>query len=567
MKAKFFFFVLLISLLGFSQVKADTIYTTLPHPVQYFCEDVNDFTTFVFYKPTGFLGVTDWFVNSIPVGSGDSIIFIPTAVGFVDITAEWNGNWEGTLIYLYSDSPPHPTFDVLSGGQVNISGDTAWMCDPSLLLVADNISGDDHVYMQWSGPGGNMSGNPITVTTSGRYYFERSNPCGVTLDSIEVIALPTQAPFWNDTVFCNATVSLTLDVGPGWISDWNTTETTQSIYVDTAGTYIVQLTNACANTSASITVEEQTYPIPDLSAFMGFTMCADSVILLDPSPGYTYDSYEWSWLTGTATTPTLTVSGLTTGSGIYNLTVTQGSCVEMTCVFCEFFLEPLTPEICLVSVDPAINKNMVMWLSDMEPFPGDPQYPEIASYNIYKAVGVNSWQLLGNSSVTMEYTFIDYTSNPSAYSSVYKITAVDECGVESLKSFYHKTINLTLSNVGSTMALNWEAYEVEDESFIPDKYYIYRGEDETSFELIDSVSGYVHSYNDIGVYEVYYYMVGAVRSDCDFTNRSAMSNRADNEELILSMRENNGYLPLSIYPNPATNQITISLPKELRITN
>lgn len=212
-------------------------------------------------------------------------------------------------------------------------------------------------------------------------------------------------------------------------------------------------------------------------------------------------------------------------------------------------------QLCLVTVDPTIGKNKIMW--NKTPNVGT------ESYNIYKEVITNVYNWVGNVSYDSASYIIDYGSDPMSHGDKYKITSIDTCGNESeLDScMFHKTINLVIYSYGTTMGLNWDSYEVEDNSFYPLQYYIYRGTTPYNLQIIDSLSGSFNTYNDNNVTSLYYYMVGAVRDDCNSGNKSVyqtLSNKKDNSDYITNLEyESKGYVPLSIYPNPSNKQISI----------
>jgi len=526
--------------------------------------------TFVVYTPTIYPvngWTTHWYVDSSNVTiffvhNCDSLVFVPTSVASFYIRAIASSGLNQTFILrLFSTPPAHPQFEVLGGGYINTTRDTVWMCS-STVSVGNNLSSSECTYWQWTGPSFFSNSFPVTLSNPGVYVFESGNPCGVTRDTFVVVKLATTVPNWVDTVFCNQPVSLTLDPGPGWFTyTWSTGVHTQSIYVDTAGTYTVSLSNVCTSGSATMVVEHQSYPMPDLMYQEIYeSLCADTVIVLDPAPGYTYDSYTWQWSTGTATTPTLSVSGLTTGDGWYYVTVTKGSCSAQANVEYHFYDVPIKPEICIVTVDISLNKNQVVWTSYNEPLPGDPDHGPIASYNIYKAT--SGWQLIGNVPANQEHTFTDMTSSPATVSSLYKITAVDQCGVESQKSYYHKTILLAVNqgaNPGE-IPLIWNDYLDESGTFVVDQYYIYRGDSPSTLTLLDSVSGYITSYIDTGVYtQKFYQIVVNKAGGCD---PSPQNMKSGEKSIITTISSNvtkntlngvvdNNFSTISLYPNPS----------------
>lgn len=111
--------------------------------------------------------------------------------------------------------------------------------------------------------------------------------------------------------------STTLDAGnAGATYSWSTGETTQTISVNTTGTYIVTVTNgACSDKDTIVVNVSATPPVVNLGPDR--SICTGSSTVLDAgNAGATY-----LWSTG-ATTQTITVS--TTGT--YSVIVTSGSC-------------------------------------------------------------------------------------------------------------------------------------------------------------------------------------------------------------------------------------------------
>ncbi|MBU0486418.1 MAG: T9SS type A sorting domain-containing protein, partial [Bacteroidetes bacterium] len=214
------------------------------------------------------------------------------------------------------------------------------------------------------------------------------------------------------------------------------------------------------------------------------------------------------------------------------------------------------PTICLVSVDTVDWKNKVMWEPSSE--------AGCSEYNIYKETGTNVYSLLGTVDASDPGEFIDYTSVPEAHGDRYKISLMDSCDLETEKSFYHNTMNLTIAAYGSTMGLSWSAYIDESGNYTPLRYYIYRGGTPLSMQLLDSVSGTQHSYNDNNVFQIYYYMIGVQKDPpCDvYGNGRSFSNKKDNASLV--GLQNAAFCPnLTVSPNPFTSQTTISFEKPI----
>ena len=559
-KSPFFFLFILISLLGITQVKADTIHIQMPGGIQNICAS-SGFNTYIFHKPFVY-GSTIWRVENVIVGSGDSLIYTPTTIGSILIFCTWSGNGEGCVLDLYPSAPSHA---LLQGS--NINNDTVFMCGPTVTigfqlngyLTNESVVGDFH----W-GKIGDINflptENPVTITDPGVYFNYKENICGITIDTFNVIQLPYTAPILSDTIFCNQTSNTTFDAGPGWTSYlWSTGANSQAITptitTDGVHNYTLTVNNVCGTFNSSATIEVQHFPLPGFPIPFG-PYCNDTTLIVNPNPNYVYDSYTWS--TGT------------TGQFIYvnddlswHCTVTKGDCSATSSRTVRFYEEPLKPEVCVVTVDAGVSKNKIVWTSDNEPYSGHYEYNMIESYNIYKLV--NNWMLIGTVQATDDHVFTDMSSNPSTQSAMYKITSVDDCGNESEKSYYHKTI-LLLANQGAypgQIPLNWNQYEDESDQFMVSQYYIYRGPSMNQLSLYDSVPRLMTSYIDIGVYSQTFYQIVVVKEGgCDpspansgkgtknITNGLIMSNVT---QIGLGIEENK--IDVTIYPNPSNNGI------------
>ncbi len=441
MKTKIFFLFLLISLLGVSQVKADTIYFQLPQPTQHLCVDVNDLPTFVIYKDPNY-GLTTWWVNGVNFGTGDSLVYTTTSVGSLDIVSTWNGNGEAILVYLYSQPPAHAQFQVIGGeGSVNSTNDTVWVCGNNITL-SSGTDMSQATSFTWTGPGGitNSYSAPIVISTPGTWYFTRPNPCGITIDTFEVVSIPTQLPTIPNILRCNQPLAETLDAGPGWFTySWNTGETTQSIYTDTAGTFTVNLVNACTSGQVSVTVEQQNYPLPDLNQYstnVGIDLCHGEIANLVPHPTHVYNTYNWRKGSDPAvisTSPTLNVD-YQMGEGQYHLEITQGSCVETDMAIVLYELTPTPTEMCVATFDPTLGINKVVFQHDGG---------QVEDFVLCYKQGQN-WIIVDSVMATqtpMEtYSLWDNVNDPQQQSRQYTVFARHSCGHMSPLGDWHKTI-------------------------------------------------------------------------------------------------------------------------------
>ncbi|MGB0930625.1 MAG: hypothetical protein ACPGVB_07610, partial [Chitinophagales bacterium] len=191
----------------------------------------------------------------------------------------------------------------------NITGNTSFCEGEDTSLDA----GDFDTYI-WST--GEME-RLITVSESGTYSVTVSyvNGCtGATSIEVNVFSLPT-VEIGGSSTFCEGS-STTLSVTGDFENYlWNTGETSQSIVVDEAGNYSVEVTdaNGCKNTE-SMDVEETSALMPTIVGDLDF--CEGGNSSLDA--GASFESYLWN--TG-ATTRTIEV----TEGGTYSVTVTDAS--------------------------------------------------------------------------------------------------------------------------------------------------------------------------------------------------------------------------------------------------
>jgi hypothetical protein len=270
-------------------------------------------------------------------------------------------------------------------------------------------------------------------------------------------------------------------------------------------------------------------------------------------------NYVWSPTVGLSATNTATVTASPDTTTMYFVHITD----EVGCVQNDYVTITVgnvfeNEEICLVTVDTVVWKNKIIW----QPTLG----VGTIGYNVYKEVATNIYSGIGFVAAGDPTWLIDVNSQPESYGNRYKITAIDTCGNESEKSFYHNTMNLTIAAFGSTMGLSWTPYIDESGVFEPSLYHIYRGTTPADMQWLASIPGTQTSYNDNNVFTIYYYLVGVERSGgCNPGEKSVIttsfSNKKDNSTLV-SNRQSLGYETLSglltAYPNPFTETTTIT---------
>ncbi len=174
------------------------------------------------------------------------------------------------------------------------------------------------------------------------------------------------------------------------------------------------------------------------------------------------------------------------------------------------------PVISEIVINETVWKYQINFISNPE--------PTIDFYNIYKERTSDVYVKIGevDSDGSNNYSYLDANdggdpnSGPDIASSRYKISAVDNEGQESILSNYHQYLFCQVNQgvPSTTINLVWTPYLGRT----PSRYDIYRGTSPDQIYLYDNVSGSFTTYNDINVYDVYYYLVKPV-----FNNNNVQS--------------------------------------------
>jgi hypothetical protein len=209
--------------------------------------------------------------------------------------------------------------------------------------------------------------------------------------------------------------------------------------------------------------------------------------------------------------------------------------------------------ICIVTVDSATGKNMIVW-NQPTGIPVDSFiiYKETSQANVYTPIGAQMYNVFS--------TFIDTGSYPAIVSNTYRLGFRDSCGIISDTSAPHTTIHLVVSQgSGNSWNLSWNAYV----GFTFPSYNIYRGTSPSTMTLWTTVNSNVFAYTDLTPPSTVFYAIEVVDSaGCNPSARMAnnysttMSNIASPNST--GINEIKAFKNISIYPNPANSIINFN---------
>jgi hypothetical protein len=210
-------------------------------------------------------------------------------------------------------------------------------------------------------------------------------------------------------------------------------------------------------------------------------------------------------------------------------------------------------EICLVTIDPDSEKNLVVWEKTSDVGTGYYNiYRETSEAGVYQPIGLVPFSQLSQ--------FVDSTSTPKNKIHRYKITAVDTCGNESEMSDYHQPLLLTVTVMANDAGfeLDWSDYEVEGGELNFKTYMIYGGTDSTNLQVIDSVAaGTQNKYPDfrtVSKKTKYYYRVGGVMYDICTPTGTLKAGTGPYSHSMSNIDDNR----LQVSPNMAPTDISLA---------
>lgn len=364
----------------------------------------------------------------------------------------------------------------------------------------------------------------------------------------------------------NGGIDLTISGGlPGYNFMWNNAAVTEDLTNIGYGMYDVTITDAAGCSLKDFTWVSE-IGAPSISGIITKESCnaSDGAIDITATAGNVPGPFNYTW-SNTATTED--VDNITAGE--YSVVVEDSAGCHGVAYFNVSIQPPLKNEICIISVDTLTTSNLVIWERT--------ETTGIDYYNIYRETNVAN-QFIWIDSVEADdlSVFNDVVASPKVASWRYKLSAVNECGVEGPLSAPHKTIHLRFGGVGTNIDLSWNSYE----GTYYDSCVISRKVGTAQWEEIATVPYGVRSFTDNppSTTDLDYQINFELLNPCSATGRAEDFHycRSNRSRGIFNPGSGAGYsnnsieelvneaVRLSYYPNPFQHEFTVSMEANMK---
>jgi gliding motility-associated-like protein len=191
--------------------------------------------------------------------------------------------------------------------QLNLGKDTT-ICQSGIFVLNSGIQNADHLWSDGS------KGESLLAQSSGLYWVEVSDSCGIHRDSINIkIDNEIKLNLGPDTTLCFGDLLILDAFADNAYYSWQDGSTNATYQVTEAGTYWVRVTNSCGARNEFISVKY----FDELELGPDQELCEGSGILLDA----TMKNATYLWSDG-STSPTFKI----TESGKYSVQVDHTYC-------------------------------------------------------------------------------------------------------------------------------------------------------------------------------------------------------------------------------------------------
>lgn len=327
-----------------------------------------------------------------------------------------------------------------------------------------------------------------------------------------------------------------------------------------AGQYKIKVTdNLGCMDSTIITLNDLASPIVviDSSRNAGCVLNGGNGSIYANAFGNGPFTYQWS---NGATTNYVTNLGI----GVYGVTVTDAAGCTGTLSKYISGERPGTAQICVLTVDTAINRNVITWNDTVQ---------GIAEYRIFReGTTQGSFNLIGTQLAGNGNTFVDTLADANLGPWRYKVQTRDSCNQISDYTLAYKTIRCNVSLQGGGFNVTWDPYQGDNLSFT--HYRVFRRlQDSTSWRLIDSVPAtatltYLDLSSPVPTDTNFYFVEVNSDEGCASTLRMANGGNNQIQTVVVKSKsniKNTRYagaglkdklaeVQIALYPNPASNE-------------
>ncbi len=230
----------------------------------------------------------------------------------------------------------------------------------------------------------------------------------------------------------------------------------------------------------------------------------------------------------------------------------------VNCTGCALNNGVTVPDICMVSTDSAsyYQYNVIIWDNSL--------YTNVDSFIVYRKDAITSTYLrIGATSKDSLSLFVDTQfniggpngGNPMYSSWFYKLAIRDTCGNIGEKSPYHQTMFFQQNGAN----FSWNAYTVESGQTNPVTGYSFLRDDNNNgnWNVLVNTVGLSTTDPDYANYPNGNWRIDALGFSCTPTNKTYMVAQSNPIKPIVAGIEQLSLNKVIVYPNPATNTLTI----------
>lgn len=320
-----------------------------------------------------------------------------------------------------------------------------------------------------------------------------------------------------------------------------------------SGYVILQQSNYCG-TSQPDSLFVNVNALPLVNAGADQTICPNGSVTLNGSGAL---NYVWSGgvANGVPFTPTTSQS--------YQLTGTDANGCSNEDTVTVLLKSPAAISLCMVTVDSLSTHNILTW--EKTGLSNDVDY-----FNIYREDITNNYTLIAAVDYDSLSQYHDYDmtyANPNVTTKRYKISAVDTCGNEGVKSPFHNTIFITDNNGSFT----WNTYVIQGAGNPVNSYALMRDDlSNGNWNQIGTTAGTQNLLSDPNY--TTYQATGSWRVETIWNISCTPTFRQSNGNLATVVKSksnisNNRTMGIksstegvvTFYPNPTSSDLTISL--------